>query len=111
MTDDYELKERVALGSLFLDQTQPGWRDRIDIIKLDLADPQSCVLGQLWDREQELERTVGPYTRGTWALADWLDESPDDYDDLASVRAGFERDMEDYEVLTRAWVESIGRGE
>ncbi len=39
--------ERVARGAAFLDEKMPGWDQRIDLDKLDLAAPCRCVLGQL----------------------------------------------------------------
>src|SRR6267378_6692445 len=38
--------ERVAVGAAWLDTEKPGWVDRIDLEKLDLVDPDYCILGQ-----------------------------------------------------------------
>jgi hypothetical protein len=111
--------DRIVTGVLFLDQTQPGWRDKINIITLDLAEPSRCVLGQLFDGQDI--GYGGSYTAGTWALREWVEANEATFDDLiytpgddiesAHIIAGFERDSvwEDYEKLTRLWVEAIGR--
>jgi hypothetical protein len=51
------IAERVARGAALLDEREPGWWQRIDLSKLDLASTCRCVLGQLnTDRD-------GPYPR------------------------------------------------
>jgi len=37
---------RVQLGAAWLDATHPGWRDRVDVDRLDMGDSCGCVLGQ-----------------------------------------------------------------
>lgn len=41
------IAERVAAGAEWLDQHEPGWVERIDLDRLDLASACRCVLGQL----------------------------------------------------------------
>lgn len=42
-------RARVAKGAAFLDQhADEGWRDQINLRKLDLANGGRCVLGQLY---------------------------------------------------------------
>jgi hypothetical protein len=40
--------ERVARGAQLLDQQVPGWAERIDLGRLDLADLRWCPLGQTY---------------------------------------------------------------
>lgn len=41
------IAERVAAGAAFLDEHEPGWDQRIDLGRLDIAAGCSCILGQL----------------------------------------------------------------
>lgn len=43
-----EFEERVAKGAALLDDSQPGWADRIDLETFDILDPCGCTLGQLF---------------------------------------------------------------
>lgn len=38
---------RVAAGAAFLDEREPGWWQRIDLDRLEMASECRCVLGQL----------------------------------------------------------------
>lgn len=40
-------RTRVARGVAFLDATEPGWAERLDPDRLELADGAHCILGQL----------------------------------------------------------------
>ena len=42
------LPANVQRGELFLDEHVPGWRERVDIRTLDLANGFQCVLGQVF---------------------------------------------------------------
>jgi hypothetical protein len=46
MTSVSELRKRVSRGSKLLDRKSPGWERRIKLGRLDLSDPNSCILGQ-----------------------------------------------------------------
>ena len=46
MTSD--IATRVARGVALLDERKPGWAGQIDLITLDVANPDMCVLGQLY---------------------------------------------------------------
>jgi hypothetical protein len=41
------IAERVAAGAAWLDEHEPGWRQRIDRDKLDLGNCVRCIGGQL----------------------------------------------------------------
>jgi hypothetical protein len=42
------IKERVAYGVRFLDSVEPGWEDKVDLVKLNMAAGDRCVLGQVF---------------------------------------------------------------
>lgn len=42
------IADRVAAGAAWLDEHHPGWVDRIDLDRLNLADRKACVLGQMF---------------------------------------------------------------
>jgi hypothetical protein len=43
----------VERGAALLDERLPGWYEKIDLDKLDLASCENCVLGQLHGRKYE----------------------------------------------------------
>jgi hypothetical protein len=59
---------RVAAGASLLDQAAPGWEDRINLDRLNIASGTQCILGQLY----------GMYDRGQDVLRDrgYLDQGP-----------------------------------
>jgi hypothetical protein len=83
--------ERVAAGVRWLDEHEPGWRDRIDVETLDVGDPCGCC---------PLSQVAG----GRWyydVLADAGLKTED------SVRFGFDRDegesVDVWAELQAAW--------
>ena len=97
------LEDRIALGTQFLDDVKPGWVELIDRDSLDLSEPSSCILGQLFAPEAEARRladgpfSAGAFTLGSWAFHDWLADHGYDMDgnehvDInAAEMGGFER--------------------
>ena len=84
MTSAADLVERVALGAAWLDDAHPGWRDRVDIDRLDVGDSCDCVLGQalLADSPDEFYFAVAvhadassweAYPGERWAIAHGFD--------------------------------------
>lgn len=55
------VEERVASGAYMLDIFSPGWREKIDLARLDIRSCTSCVLGQVF----------GDYECGMKALGLW----------------------------------------
>ncbi len=53
---------RVLNGASWLDENYPGWWKTIDLVKLDVAHGDKCILGQLFDslptEQQEKMRAV-----------------------------------------------------
>lgn len=115
------LEERIALGVQFLDAVKPGWAGQIDTNELELSNPASCVLGQLYREEAETVYAESPwsgYTIGGWRLHDWLVKSghyADEEIGAAQELAGFERlgvyeaetSDDTYESLQAAWMKVI----
>lgn len=54
---------RVRRGIAFLDRVHPGWRNKINPKRLDIASSRDCVLGQLY----------GDYFRGAVLTDSWMD--------------------------------------
>lgn len=93
-------QERVARGARFLDERDPGWYQRVNPVTLELADGQSCVLGQLHgDFRLGLSRSL------------LLNFSSAPRASLSPVSHGFKCvsgvaeavQDKDYELLNRAW--------
>lgn len=49
-TEALDYTPHVAAGVAFLDERQPGWRERVSTSKLNLADDLSCVLAQVYGK-------------------------------------------------------------
>jgi hypothetical protein len=96
-TDD--VATRVAKGVALLDERKPGWAGQIDLIKLDVEDPDRCILGQLYPVSEESFWPDG-FNQGIDALEI---DSGFEYgvDCLPSER--FDEQQFDYVQLTREW--------
>lgn len=46
----------VAKGATLLDRKMPNWHQKIDLSRLDLANGEACVLGQLFTGQQSIRR-------------------------------------------------------
>lgn len=77
----------VEDGAVILDQTRPGWVDRVNLTELDMAHCMRCVIGQL----------AGTYDDGL------VDLGLNDYDAYAY---GFAT-VESYPDLTEVWRDLI----
>lgn len=53
------MKNNVLRGIELLDRQVPGWRDRIDWDKLDMANCYRCILGQLFGKYSEGVEELG----------------------------------------------------
>lgn len=109
------LEPKVAAGISWLDTHDPGWPGRIDLDRLDLSGPSSCVLGQLESRHSGdgydgyVER-YHPSVRECGFLLDTTDVlrllpplPPEAYED--NVRRHIF--LTGYPVLTQIWKERI----
>lgn len=97
-------RARAARGAAFLDDADPGWFARIDPGRLELADGQACVLGQLH----------GGYRLGlgrarvlNLSSAPLASASPVDLGFQAVRHLGADVEDLDYAFLTRAWHECL----
>ena len=93
------IEARVSRGAALLDEKLPGWVERIDLAKLDLASPCRCILGQTWDGIPDPEST--PFAAHANEL-DLYDEDENDYGFNAGGVDWFE-DQPEYDALTAEW--------
>lgn len=77
---DAPARERVDKGAALLDENVPGWISHIDLDRLSIADPNNCIVGQLY----------GVYHIGIAAL---------DY----PPPCGYGFNGDDYSALNEAW--------
>jgi hypothetical protein len=113
---------RVRNGITTLDQRIPNWRADVNVLRLDLGDPTSCVLGQVGEAE-EANLPLEPEGDGSWfgPLRDWLYylDAPDAVDvdpyvgDVGrrhdwAVAHGFDSGVSDtYMALRDEWVRQL----
>lgn len=107
------MKDKIKAGMALLDEQAPllpdyltNWRDRIDILALDMGDGGWCVLGQLFDDYLDGMLLLGLYKE---------DGSEDFYTVFASGDPyGFSIDpfkiddnIVEYNILTAEWKEAL----
>lgn len=83
-----QIPQEIKAGMELLDIEAPGWREEIDLEKLNLGDCESCILGQLFER----------YTLGLFALELLNGEAH---------RFGFDCHPTDYDALTQDWKKAL----
>ena len=98
MTSD--IATRVAKGVALLDERKPGWMDRINLITLDVQDPNMCILGQLYPVRDD-DMFPDGFNKGISALSlcsDAQEHGVDCYPhhDILDQR-------QDYVYLTQEW--------
>ena len=85
-----DVATRVAKGVALLDEQKPGWVGQVDLIKLDIRDPERCILGQTCE--------------GFNAGLDELDvEYACEYGFDCWVEDEVEDELEDFYALTQEW--------
>lgn len=111
----------VQRGAAVLDDLLPGWAERIDVLALDLAYTDRCVLGQLFAADDPRGDGMG-YEPGltavsglpddrdlaqrrTWAAAHGFDMPPLDEDDDTD----WAERAHGYVELTGLWAAEIRR--
>lgn len=93
------IPDRVEAGVRLLDERIPGWEDRIDLDRLELASACRCVLGQL-----HLDQVSDPnlaYVQGKWSLYLGDDEAIAGGFNISDPN-GEPGDLE-FDLLTAAW--------
>lgn len=92
---DFNATERVKAGAALLDDSDPGWVDRINLEKFSLRSECRCILGQL----------DGDYWRGLKKrdLTDYFDA--DGLGFAAEVNG--EEESAEWDALEAAWRELI----
>lgn len=108
LTPDF--RKRIERGAAWLDRVKPGWRDLIDLDTLNLADAESCVLGQVFaDEADDLT------TDGFDYVAEYMSPPPEIETNWFS-KHGFDQSINltaaspwslDYTPLTDAWREYL----
>ena len=71
------VSEKVRAGAAFLDEINPGWEKRIDLDRLNIAEPGDCILGQLYGSYLQGVHTTqikNPNQHGFYALPGFSDD-------------------------------------
>ena len=89
-------KERVAKGAALLDEMEPGWYQKIDLVTLNLRNCFSCVIGQVY----------GEYTENTLRSLD-LDFSSDADFGFNIIYSDEDEANSCYYTLTSLWENEI----
>lgn len=101
----------VAAGMVWLDENAPGWRDKIDIEALDVADCQLCVLGQIYGDYSNAPPSARYGENAHWAdadaAADWLAPSRGFDHGWADRKATGDRSFLRYANLNEAWRKAL----
>ena len=86
-------REEVERGAAFLDARRPGWREIVDLDRLELSRCTTCVLGQLAGVKEEVE----------WEVV--LSEFGLDWEQEDDIRLGFNNwdTDETWAALTGEW--------
>lgn len=84
---------QVEAGAKFLDDTIPGWFERINLDELDMGDDEYCILGQLFDeyvpgcKELNLQCFYSREQRSRDRY--WNSHLPDEHFDYHAYELGF----------------------
>lgn len=103
---------RIQRGVALLDEKAGvGWVHHIDLPRLDLADANQCVLGELYETEARQFGMSG-YGLALWGFyggPDTVDPIINWYEGNGAADYGFCRwdDESSYDNLTRAWKRKI----
>ena len=87
-----DVRAAIWRGTGFLDARVPGWRDKINLKKLDLSSPQFCVLGEIY----------GYYSTGIDSLFS-EGGNPCDYGFELPEKRGAEKASTVYRRMTAEW--------
>jgi hypothetical protein len=87
------IAECVARGAALLDEHEPGWWQRIDLDRLNIASCEDCTLGQLH----------GDFTDGLAALYLTAADEPEDHGFMWYWSGRNADEADEAENLTAAW--------
>lgn len=90
---DDTIEARVTRGAQLLDERLPGWVDRIDLDRLNLASSCNCILGQKF----------GDYLDGIDALFNCQNTDAINHGFDAFEDEGADAEAAEYEALTAEW--------
>jgi hypothetical protein len=62
--------QRVAAGAALLDTKAPGWAGKVDVGELEIANPEWCVLGQVFGGYVEGKAELGILAGGEHGFAE-----------------------------------------
>lgn len=108
LTKQKMIRGRVEAGAAYLSVVVgPKWYKRIDLSKLEMADGDCCVVGQLVEGYfidrlglNEPAATIFGFDSGTWRRCS-IHEALDPFDTRAESYI-------DHDALTTAWTRKIG---
>lgn len=89
------MKVRVNAGIAFLNTVNPGWVKKIKLMKLDLADSNTCVLGEVY----------GSYANGLYEFNMYA--AVDSIPEALRFCLLDDDDEEKYKMLTDIWKTAI----
>lgn len=107
-----EARRRVALGAALLDEKRPGWRGRIDIAEMSIAEPCDCILGQTLFSDEERTAAFGDdidlFDEGLRRLGlSYRSLDSDDAEYGFNAGVGSVRVFVSYAALQAAWEELL----
>lgn len=98
-----ELKKKMKNGIEYLDKSFPDWIEKIDVDKLKMSDPCSCVLGQLFGGFWNLSKHWCPGGWGREEFCFWAGERGF----WAGERGFSVGTVYEYQILTKLWRDEI----
>lgn len=113
--DTTSIDERVARGIALLDAQEPGWREKVNVNRLDMRTCHNCIFGQVYGDISIGLRKTGLIDDVSKLIAD--DESDPGFQHGILTRAipgrliedhdGQDRIDADFSLLTDAWKRAL----
>lgn len=99
---------RVAQGMALLDEKMPGWAERIDLERLDIASGTHCVAAQLSGEDNYYRgfHLLGITGRDRFEHGFMAESTCECCNDGLTLPLGYNQDTA-YATLTRLWREAI----
>ena len=96
-----KLENAVKRGVDFLDKTRPSWFTKISTKRLDIADCEVCILGQLYGTDDE-----DGYERGLAILNGKVRKNPEKFGFNADFDSSLSSD-DQYAFIQEVWEREI----